>query len=84
MTRHNNSTQSFKSYSTRDLCKLVDRLNINYCAKFFEKEKVDGKEMLHFTKEEFVSMLKTNTGEFGLLVSYSVLRRGSNYCWWWI
>ena len=47
----------------RNLCTLATRLGINYCAEFFEKEKVDGEEMLLFKKEEFMSMLQTNTGD---------------------
>ena len=63
ITRHNNSTQSFKNYSTGDLCTLAERLGIKYCNNFFEKNGVNGKVLLHFSKEEFVSMLRSTPGD---------------------
>ena len=41
---------------------LAADLGINYCTKFFEKNGVNGKVLLHFSKEEFVSMLRS-TGD---------------------
>jgi len=54
--------KSMKRQSTWELCTLAAHLNINYCAEFFKKASVDGEEMVLFSQEEFVSMLKTNTG----------------------
>ena len=63
ITRHNNSTQSLENCSTRDLCTLAAHLDIDYCTDFFEKNRVNGKVLLHFSKEEFVSMLRSTPGD---------------------
>ena len=78
MTRHNNATQPLKDFSTRELCALAARLNIKYCIKYFEKADVDGEEMVLYSKEEFVSMLKTSTGDICLLVPDFSLHYGLN------
>ena len=69
VTRHN-PTQPLENFSTRELCALATHLKIKYCAEFFEQVGVDGKEMLLFSKEEFVSMLKTSTGNIFELVKF--------------
>ena len=66
--RHN-YTQPLKYFTTQDLCALAKRLEIDYCVSFFKQQKVDGLEMVLFTEEEFVSMLKTTTGELFISVS---------------
>ena len=57
------TTQTLKDLSTEDLCELAKHRGIDYCAPFFRQERVVGAEMLLYKKEEFVSMLKTSTGE---------------------
>ena len=64
-SRHN-YTQTLQHFSTQELCALAQACKINYCVPFFSLEKVDGEEMMLSTKEEFMSRLKTSTGEWDI------------------
>ena len=67
--RHN-YTQPLKHFSTQELCELAVELKMEYCISFFKQEKMVGEEMMLYTKEEFVSTLKTSTGEIFISVTF--------------
>ena len=65
-----NYTQTLQDLSSGDLCALAIHLGIDYCAPFFRQQNVDGEEMMFYKKQEFLSRLKTSTGEICISVTY--------------
>ena len=65
VSRHNHTQNllNVDDLTTQDLCALAKSLDIDYCISFFKQQRVVGEEMSLYTKEEFVSTLKTCTSE---------------------
>ena len=45
-----------------ELCTLMEGEQLNLCARAFETEVVDGKELFELSKDDFVLMLKETGG----------------------
>ena len=46
-----------------ELCTLMKDEKLKYCARAFEEENVDGKELYELSKEDFIWMLKETGGK---------------------
>ena len=46
-----------KEMSVDELCALVQRLGVGFCADVFKKKEVDGAEMIYMSKAGFVCLL---------------------------
>ena len=53
--------QALKDLSVHELCALMEDEKLNFCARAFETERVDGKELFKLSKDDFIFML-TDTG----------------------
>ena len=48
-----------KDMSVDELCALVQRLGVGYCADIFKKGEIDGEELTYMKKTNFVSLIVT-------------------------
>ena len=46
-----------------ELCTLMEDEKLQYCARAFEEENVDGEELYELSKEDFIWMLKETGGK---------------------
>ena len=47
-----------KKLSAQELCLLMKELNLNFCARAFGEEGLDGEGLLELAKEDHTSMLE--------------------------
>ena len=50
--------QALKKLSVQELCALMEDMDLVYCARAFQKDELNGEELLELSKEEVVSMVK--------------------------
>ena len=54
-----------KDMPVGELCALVQRLGVGYCADIFEQKGIDGEELTYMSNADFVSLLmKAGAMEF--------------------